>query len=230
MKFYFGNLITTKRAIMVITDNYEEFCNTYHNGLIEEIEKLKKERDFWEEENGNIEYCNGVCCERRPMMGSSWWKNLGFGSPCKCAYTESRKETEAEQNGNIERLCNLNKKLKEKVVETKDYNELKEFKKLTEEECGASAVMEDMMNKINKEENKLKEFKKLIEEEKKLLKEAIIEDFSYFGSDYRSNCGDLLTQILDNIGMSFIIGIDIDRDIIYKLGVDEEVSGDSDSD
>ena len=32
-------------------------------------------------------YCNGVCCERSPKHGKSWWKELGFNSACKCAKT-----------------------------------------------------------------------------------------------------------------------------------------------
>ena len=44
------------------------------------------------------------------MMGRSWWKLLGFNSPCKCAYTIQRQEE-------IKKL----KKLKEQNEELKEY-------------------------------------------------------------------------------------------------------------
>jgi hypothetical protein len=34
----------------------------------------------------NMNMCN-VPCERSPKLGSSWWKNLGYDSPCGCAFT-----------------------------------------------------------------------------------------------------------------------------------------------
>ena len=33
---------------------------------------------------------SGMCeppCEPRSMLGRSWWKNLGYNTPCKCADT-----------------------------------------------------------------------------------------------------------------------------------------------
>ena len=34
-------------------------------------------------------------CEKKPMMGRSWWKSLGYGTPCLCAenaYDEQEKK------------------------------------------------------------------------------------------------------------------------------------------
>jgi len=73
--------------------------------MFEEIIKLK-------EESEEMEYCNGVCCERSPKHGMSWWKSYGFNSPCKCAYTIKRQE----ENKKLEEE---NKKLKEVI--TKNY-------------------------------------------------------------------------------------------------------------
>jgi len=28
--------------------------------------------------------CDG-CCEAQPMMGRSWWKRVGYNTPCVCA-------------------------------------------------------------------------------------------------------------------------------------------------
>ena len=70
-------------------------------------EKLKEE-DEKQEESEEMEYCNGVCCERSPKHGISWWKSYGFNSPCKCAYTIKRQE----ENKKLEEE---NKKLKEEL-------------------------------------------------------------------------------------------------------------------
>jgi hypothetical protein len=34
----------------------------------------------------NMNMCK-IPCERSPKLGSSWWKNLGYDSPCGCAFT-----------------------------------------------------------------------------------------------------------------------------------------------
>jgi hypothetical protein len=44
----------------------------------------------WRAENSK-KYCGETPCETRQMLGCSWWKNLGYGSPCRCAYTASKK-------------------------------------------------------------------------------------------------------------------------------------------
>tara|TARA_R110001632_G_scaffold134513_1_gene250112 strand:- start:208 stop:642 length:435 start_codon:yes stop_codon:yes gene_type:complete len=33
----------------------------------------------------NLELCESQC-EKRGMIGRSWWKRLGYNSPCSCAY------------------------------------------------------------------------------------------------------------------------------------------------
>lgn len=35
-------------------------------------------------------------CKRRPMIGRSWWKLLGYNSPCSCA-EKAYEEYEAKQ-------------------------------------------------------------------------------------------------------------------------------------
>tara|TARA_Y100000310_G_C20167532_1_gene572081 strand:+ start:225 stop:428 length:204 start_codon:yes stop_codon:yes gene_type:complete len=35
-------------------------------------------------EKNNIKSCDPPC-ERRPMLGRSWWKKLGYNYPCGCA-------------------------------------------------------------------------------------------------------------------------------------------------
>ena len=48
-------------------------------------------------------YCDPPC-ETRPMMGRSWWKSLGYGSPCLCAQTTSNiKEKEKMEKEKMEK-------------------------------------------------------------------------------------------------------------------------------
>jgi cell division protein FtsB len=181
-------------------DEIVEYIKTLEN----KNEKLKERNKFLEERNNTLlkyetsEYCNGVCCERMPMLGRSWWKCYGFNEPCKCAYTIKRQDEKKEQEDKIkklekqnEKLEEQNKELEEKVDEAnkimKEYKELKEFKEKAEEECEASAVMEDMMNRIKEAERKesmwyvkyknqeplLKEIRK----ENELLGEALITSY-----------------------------------------------------
>ena len=43
-------------------------------------------------------------CERKPMRGRSWYKQLGYISPCNCAYEDEFKILESE-------IHNLEKKV-----------------------------------------------------------------------------------------------------------------------
>ena len=38
--------------------------------------------------------CNPPC-EKRPMIGTSWWKLMGYNSPCGCCLAEKKKRTDA---------------------------------------------------------------------------------------------------------------------------------------
>ena len=44
---------------------------------------------------------NQLCnppCEPRPMLGRSWWKNLGYNRPCDCAHYWASRGCEYESD------------------------------------------------------------------------------------------------------------------------------------
>ena len=72
---------------MVITTDFNIFADKYHNRQHLPNDIINMIMNINTETIKNEKFCNGVCCERSLMNGRSWWKYLGFNSPCKCAYT-----------------------------------------------------------------------------------------------------------------------------------------------
>ena len=116
-----------------------------------ELMKQKYKNEQLQEESEEMEYCNGVCCERSPKHGMSWWKSYGFNSPCKCAYTIKRQE----ENKKLEEE---NKKLKQ---ENKDQ---------------IDDAVENHFADLKLRETTHKEWDTL-EEENKKLKEVITKNY-----------------------------------------------------
>jgi len=125
--------------------NWMENCYTEEQN---QIKKLQEENKQLKEENKKLkehqtsEYCNDVCCERRPMMGMSWWKRLGFNSPCKCAYTIQRQEQIKklkEQNEELQKaldfhILEISKMANEKIDLEEQIDELGDYcKNLSDE-------------------------------------------------------------------------------------------------
>tara|TARA_R100000951_G_scaffold525_1_gene2226 strand:+ start:286 stop:558 length:273 start_codon:yes stop_codon:yes gene_type:complete len=71
---------------MVITTDFNIFADKYHNRQHLPNDIINMIMNINTETIKNEKFCNGVCCKRRLMNGTSWWKYLGFNSPCKCAY------------------------------------------------------------------------------------------------------------------------------------------------
>jgi len=98
--------------------------------------KLKEENKKLEEESLEMEYCNGVCCERSPKHGRSWWKSYGFRSSCKCAYTIMRQEENKKLEEEIKKLKevitkNYQKQINMTLMGVEPATEKEQDKKLT---------------------------------------------------------------------------------------------------
>ena len=69
--------------------------------------------------------CDSPCeppCVRHPMMGMSWWKQFGYGSPCGCAY--KAKEDYEKQMKQIADLRTLKWNDKDRATLSKKYLKL----------------------------------------------------------------------------------------------------------
>jgi hypothetical protein len=66
-------------------------------------------------------------CEKRPMMGRSWWKQFGYNSPCSCAHEahEAYEKKEAEWKQKVIKNCikRIEKAYKITVIITDDVME-----------------------------------------------------------------------------------------------------------
>jgi len=224
---------------MGITDNYQEFCNTYHKGLIAKNNELKFCNIEQKKDNQTLRLNNKIMRKEIHKLRTAVEKvadaesvkvlklttnisnlksllvNLEKDSNNKLEkqHNEIVKYREGidklEDNYGIEDINDVNgyihdceednEELKKKVDELEkkvdeankimeEYKELKEFKEKTEEECEASAVMEDMMKRIQEAERKEKMWYDKYKEQKpsmddvieqnKLLGEYLMEEYN----------------------------------------------------